>query len=83
MFEFDKQPATRHTRMILIQASSGEYVVSSQYGDLEPTAVDRLGEAVGDNKIDVVWDGSWAQGHYFDDIEKARDYFLKRCGERR
>jgi hypothetical protein len=31
-----------------------------------------------DNK----WSGSWNQGHYFRDPEKARDYFLERCRNR-
>ena len=83
MFEFDKQPATRHVRVILIQKYDGEYVVSTQYGDRDPTAVDQLKAAVDDERIEVKWDRSWAQGHYFSDIDEARKYFLERCTEGR
>ena len=65
MFELDKASMTRHARLILVETHDDGKYVVSLH--------------YGDG--DEVWDGSWAQGHYFDDIDKARDYFVERCAE--
>jgi hypothetical protein len=84
IFEFDKQPATRYTRMILVVNHDDNYIVSAQYGDRAITAADELKDVVDGRHRDVKWDRSWAQGHYFEqDLVAARKYFLKRCAEGR
>lgn len=77
VFELDKEPATAYLRLILARRHDGEYVVSSQSGEPPPTATDELV----DNEIR--WSGSWNQGHYFENLEEARDYFVERCRQRR
>ena len=85
-FELDKEPATAHMRLILVETSDGEYVVSTQSAQVTDRADRRLREAV-DAEIEdddgLKWSGSWNQGHYYRDLEKAREYFLERCRRRR
>lgn len=66
VFELDKGAITRDARLILVECHHDDEWVVS-------VQYRHPGED---------WDRSWGQGHYFQDLEAARDYFVERCAKR-